>query len=140
MLFPAGFSGYLTSQVDAIIEAGGGLARGRSRNDLKQALETTINNAQIQDPMRKWMRMAPAPANDFAKIARASERLLKLLGVAIDGKPHVAPKLRYRLRDVGSSGHDGTSMRSSERNGFPCLRWLKKGNWWARAGKMKRQR
>ena len=138
MLFPAGFSGYLTSQVDAIIEAGGGLARGRSRNDLKQALETTINNAQIQDPMRKWMRMAPAPANDFAKIARASERLLKLLGVAIDGKPHVAPKLRYRLQRHGFEWAR-RYFNAVEREKRPSMLAVAR-NWWARAGKMKRQR
>jgi hypothetical protein len=88
------YRGYSTEQLNSIIKAGGGLRQGKSQQELKSALGEAILAAQIHAGIRRWETAPPARAGEFEKVRRASERLLKLLGVATDGKPHVAPKLR----------------------------------------------
>src|SRR5262245_58451124 len=87
------FGTYSAAQLDAIVEAGGGLRRGKTRKDLKAALDQAFLVAQLHSVYQRSETTSPARSGEFEKVARASERLLKLLNVETDGKPQVAPKL-----------------------------------------------
>jgi hypothetical protein len=94
MPFAEGFGYYSPEQLSAIIDAGGDLLQEKSPRDLKSALEQAVLAAQIHAGIRRWETAPPARAGDFEKVARAAQRLLRLLDVPDDGKPHVIPKLR----------------------------------------------
>jgi hypothetical protein len=85
---------YSPEQLDAIVKAGGSLSQGKTRQELKSALEQAVLAAQIHSGIRRWETAPPARAVEFEKLAQTAGRLLRFLGVTNDGKPHVTPKLR----------------------------------------------
>jgi hypothetical protein len=87
--------------LDAIIEAGGGLADGQSRFELRTWLENQVSTARILGNIRKWRHARPAHSDEFEKISRAASRLLVLLGVKPDGEALVAPGLYDGLVQQG---------------------------------------
>jgi len=88
------FGTYSAAQLDAIVTAGGGLRRGKTRQELKAALDQAFLAAQLHAAYQRNKTTSPARSDEFEKVARASERLLKLLNVETDGKPQVGLKLR----------------------------------------------
>jgi hypothetical protein len=110
-----GIQGYYSDeQLQIIILAGGGLLQGKGLKELKSALENAILRTQMHAGIRRWETAPPARAGEFEKVARAAVRLLQLLDVADDGKPHVKPKLR------------GGAMSGLQGQGFAwARRWLK---------------
>jgi hypothetical protein len=97
-----GFREFSEEQLDAVIAAGGSLAKGYTREKLKEELEARIGAALLHETIRKSVR-SRASAKEFAAVARTAGRLLNLIGVAIDGQPLVATKFRGRLQ---RQGHD----------------------------------
>lgn len=101
MRFARDFRGYSIEQLDAIIIAGGGLLKGKTRNELKDALDEAVIGGQIHDGMRRWRKPATVRGDDITKIAQVAARLLKLLNVENSGKPHVEPIIRIGLERQG---------------------------------------
>jgi len=100
MRFAKDYRSITAVQLDEIIAAGGGL-QGKTSEELKDALETEVLAGQIHAAKRRWRKPVTIKADDFGKVERAAKRLLQLLDVADDGKPHAVPKIRVGLEHRG---------------------------------------
>jgi hypothetical protein len=66
------FGNYSAAQLDAIVEAGGGLRRGKTRKDLKAALGQAFLAAQLHAAYQRSETTSPATSDEFEKVACAS--------------------------------------------------------------------
>jgi hypothetical protein len=99
--FAENFVGYTDENLDAIIEAGGGLATGKTREGLRDCLQSQILVVRSVVDSREWDRAPLAAASEFLQISKLAARLLKSLGTEADGDPFIAPKLYYGFVEQG---------------------------------------
>jgi hypothetical protein len=94
------FDGYSDDQIDKIIQAGGGLTKGRTSVALKTKLHHAILNIQWTSEWRK--DCLPINPSDYVVIARAATKILKLLEAKSDDNSYNDSSLAWGLKICGS--------------------------------------